>query len=74
MSLPEIPPEIWLHIAQFIPGISLRDMISVNSVFFDLAMNERYSEVSINFTFNEKKLLDRLRFVETLKLCDWVFR
>ena len=65
----DIPSDVWLYIAQFIPAIVLRDMISVNSVFFDLAMDERYREVSINFTSNETRMLSRLRFVEFNNLC-----
>ncbi|KAF8150080.1 hypothetical protein B0H34DRAFT_666642 [Crassisporium funariophilum] len=43
----DIPPEIWLHIAKFIPDKTLGGMIGVNSVFFDVAMDIRYKEVVI---------------------------
>jgi hypothetical protein len=61
-----VSPEVWLHIASFIPTESLRDLISVNTVFFDLAMDERYRDVEINFTSDETRFLDRLRCVESV--------
>jgi hypothetical protein len=42
-----IPADIWLHVAEFIPGDTLQNMAGVNSLFFDLAMDARYKEVSL---------------------------
>jgi len=44
---PTIPPEIWLRTAQFIPSSILRNLYSVNPVFLDLALNERYSDITL---------------------------
>ncbi|KAF9457813.1 hypothetical protein BDZ94DRAFT_1325960 [Collybia nuda] len=41
-----LPFDIWQHIAQFIPHEILWTLYSVNSAFFDLAMEERYRDVS----------------------------
>ena len=60
----DIPADIWLHIATFIPTTALRNLISVNSILFDIGMNERYREVSINFRLDEIKMLARIRHVE----------
>jgi hypothetical protein len=60
----DIPADIWLHIATFIPTNVLRDLISVNSILFDIGMNARYREVSINFRSDEMKMLSRIRHVE----------
>jgi len=43
----DVPPEIWLHIARFIPDKCLRDMLAVNRVFFHLAMDVRYKDILI---------------------------
>ena len=43
-----IPPEIWFHIAKFIPNKELRDLLGVNSVFFNIAMDIRYREIVIS--------------------------
>ncbi|KIJ08757.1 hypothetical protein PAXINDRAFT_18117 [Paxillus involutus ATCC 200175] len=45
--IPTIPPEIWLMTAQFIPPSILRNLYSVNPVFLDLALNDRYSDIQL---------------------------
>jgi hypothetical protein len=42
-----LPAEIWVHIATFIPDDTLQNMLGVNGLFFDLAMDVRYREVSL---------------------------
>ena len=42
-----IPADIWLHVAEFIPDDTLQSMLGLNSLFFDLAMDARYKEVSL---------------------------
>ncbi|KAG6812048.1 hypothetical protein H0H92_004632 [Tricholoma furcatifolium] len=44
-----LPHEIWLHVAQFIPASVLEGLISVNSTFYDLAMDCRYRQMSFAF-------------------------
>lgn len=67
-----IPPEIWFYIAKFIPNEDLRDLLGVNSIFFDIAMDIRYREVwittkAINHTMRTLKRLRSLHFtIETL--------
>lgn len=57
----ELPSEIWLHIAQFIPPEQIRVMLGVNQVFFYLAMDERYRSLSIaSLDANLMRLLVRL--------------
>ncbi|TFK36649.1 hypothetical protein BDQ12DRAFT_736745 [Crucibulum laeve] len=43
----ELPTDVWLHVAQFLPDEDILRMLGVNSVFFDLAMDKRYNEVTI---------------------------
>lgn len=38
----DLPPEIWLTIAHYLPSPTLLGLYFVNGVFFDLAMNEHY--------------------------------
>ncbi|KAF8837167.1 hypothetical protein BDN67DRAFT_228818 [Paxillus ammoniavirescens] len=43
--VPTILPEICLWMAQFIPSSIRRNLHSVNPVFLDLALNDRYSDI-----------------------------
>ncbi|KAG6916885.1 hypothetical protein DXG01_004794 [Tephrocybe rancida] len=45
-SMPHIPSEVWLSIAKFIPQKTLRNLYSLNSLFLDLALNERYTDAA----------------------------
>lgn len=58
-----IPPEIWFHIAKFIPNKDLRDLLGVNSVFFNIAMDIRYRDIMISTrtTDQDIKTLKRIR-------------
>ena len=58
-----IPPEIWFHVAKFIPKEDLRDLFGVNSIFFNIAMDIRYREIMISTTTIMKigTLIKRLR-------------
>ncbi|KAF8184470.1 hypothetical protein BJ912DRAFT_853076 [Pholiota molesta] len=57
-----IPHEIWLHIAQFIPVRVLLSLISLNSTFFQLAMDYRYRQMSFAYLDNRMiRSLVRLR-------------
>ena len=63
-----IPPEIWLHVAKFIPKEDLRDLLGVNSIFFNIAMDIRYREIVIStITMHDimkiETLIKRLRCV-----------
>jgi len=65
----EVPEDVWRYTAQFIPKHILRNLYEVNRAFFDMAMNERYREVSL-FQFDSRMmyLLERLRYVLTKDL------
>ena len=60
-----IPPEIWFHIAKFIPNKDLRDLLGVNSVFFNVAMDIRYREIVISTrtACQDMKTLKRIRYM-----------
>jgi len=60
---PTIPPEIWLRTAWFIPSSIRRNLYSVNPVFLDLALNDRYSDINlaICWTAATTKLLKHLK-------------
>ncbi|KAF5379535.1 hypothetical protein D9615_006542 [Tricholomella constricta] len=51
----DLPHEIWLHIAHFIPASVLEGLISVNSTFYDIAMDCRYRQIS--FAFLDHRML-----------------
>ncbi|KAH9479266.1 hypothetical protein JR316_0007854 [Psilocybe cubensis] len=53
-----IPHEIWLHIAHFLPALVLQDLLTVNSAFFQLAMDCRYRQMS--FAYLDNRMLRRL--------------
>ncbi|KAF9466601.1 hypothetical protein BDZ94DRAFT_1212744 [Collybia nuda] len=55
------PTEIWLHLSQFLPSDSLQGMMEVNRIFFEMAMDARYKEISfMSFNPSEAKMLERL--------------
>lgn len=58
----DIPPEIWYRIARFVPEEELCHLLGANTVFFDLAMNLRWKEVSIQTrnTLEAMRILNRL--------------
>ncbi|KAJ7708775.1 hypothetical protein B0H17DRAFT_365147 [Mycena rosella] len=43
------PPEIWLQVAEYMPPLVVADLYSVNSQWFDIAMNARYRQISFAF-------------------------
>ncbi|KAG6865971.1 hypothetical protein C0991_009973 [Blastosporella zonata] len=58
----QLPVEIWLHIAKFLPDDTLRGLLVINGLFFDLAMDIRYREVELyDVTPNALKILSQLR-------------
>ncbi|KAF8815391.1 hypothetical protein BYT27DRAFT_7333934 [Phlegmacium glaucopus] len=57
-----LPRDIWLHVAQFLPGLFLCDLISLNSTFFEIAMDYRYRQMSFAYFDNRMiRSLSRLR-------------
>ncbi|KAF8717167.1 hypothetical protein AX14_012179 [Amanita brunnescens Koide BX004] len=56
----KLPPPVWGAIAQFIPALCLKDMLSVNRFFFNLAMDYRYRQISFTY-LNERMLWILLR-------------
>ncbi|KAM6497359.1 hypothetical protein JOM56_007832 [Amanita muscaria] len=50
-----LPNDLWDYVVQFIPALSLKDMISVNRYFFNLAMDYRYRQIS--FTYLNERML-----------------
>ncbi|KAJ7089787.1 hypothetical protein B0H15DRAFT_907749 [Mycena belliarum] len=58
--MPVFPPEIWLQIADYLPPLDVADLYSVNSHWFDIAMNARYRQISFAF-LNRTMLRDLTR-------------
>jgi hypothetical protein len=61
----DLPYDIWLEIVKFLPSYLVRTvLLTVNSSFFELSMDERYREVEIT-TLDRRTLwiLFRLRYV-----------
>ncbi|KAG5637392.1 hypothetical protein H0H81_004700 [Sphagnurus paluster] len=50
-----LPHEIWSHIAHFVPPSNLERLISVNSTFYDIAMDCRYRQLS--FAYLDDRML-----------------
>jgi hypothetical protein len=55
-----LPDDIWYYIATFLSKATVRNLLSVNRVFFEMSMAERYRDVEINCS-KDQKLLARLR-------------
>ncbi len=63
----ELPPELWLYIAEFIPDRELRNLLDVSRVFYEVALNVRYNEITIEGVDpRTAALLKRLRQVDWL--------
>ncbi|TFK65118.1 hypothetical protein BDN72DRAFT_962730 [Pluteus cervinus] len=45
----ELPYDIWLHIARFLPAEHVRRLYCVNHAWYDIAMDERYRSVSFQY-------------------------
>ncbi|KAJ7230574.1 hypothetical protein GGX14DRAFT_486298 [Mycena pura] len=43
------PPEVWLQVADYLPAQVVADFYTVNSSWFDIAMNVRYRQISFAF-------------------------
>ncbi|ESK94660.1 hypothetical protein Moror_14296 [Moniliophthora roreri MCA 2997] len=56
-----LPVELWLHIVDFLSPEALKELLGVNSFFYNIAMNLRYKRVELQ-TLNTKtsKYLTRL--------------
>jgi hypothetical protein len=60
----KVPDDVWYHIARFIRRGELRKLYSVNRTFFEIAMDERYREVTFGGLADEKSLrrMTRVRY------------
>ncbi|KAG5732883.1 hypothetical protein E4T56_gene1820 [Termitomyces sp. T112] len=50
-----LPHEVWLHVGQFVPASVLEGLMSVNSAFYEMAMECRYRQMS--FAFLDSRML-----------------
>ncbi len=58
----DIPNEIWLSILEFIPDRELCHLMAVNRVFYELALDTRYREITIGpIDSHSVSLLKRLQ-------------
>lgn len=65
LTMPELSYDIWLNISRYIYKDQLKELYSVNRALFEIAMDERYREVSF-LCLSEKdtqRNLARLRYV-----------
>jgi len=65
MPTPELPPEIWLKIAHYVPSEEQNALMNVSSLFFDVRMNSRWRQVVVitRKTGQAMHTLERLRCV-----------
>ena len=64
MAIPVLPPDIWLNIASFLPALVLCELISLNSTFFEIAMDYRYRQLSFAYFDNRMlRSISRLRYI-----------
>jgi hypothetical protein len=54
----DLPFDVWLHIASFIPAEQLRTLCEVDRTFFNLAMNIRYKEVVL-YHIRDEQVISR---------------
>lgn len=70
----DIPHDIWLHIAEYIPALVLRNLLIVNRSFFDIAMDCRYRQMSFVYLDNRMvRNLVRLKYVVQNMACTHVW-
>lgn len=50
-----LPNDVWLQITQFISPLAIQNLYSVNSAFFNVAMDHRYHQIS--FSYLSSKML-----------------
>jgi len=59
---PDLPVELWLHILSNVPRSPLHNLLGVNRLLFELAMNDLYEEVRLISEDKEtKKVLEQLQ-------------
>lgn len=64
-----IPPEIWFNIAKFMPRGDLRNLLELNSVFFNIAMDIRYREIVICTRTTDRHIRILKRLNDPLVAC-----
>ncbi|KAK7440467.1 hypothetical protein VKT23_017109 [Stygiomarasmius scandens] len=65
----QLPPDVWHHIALFLSPQAISSLWTLNSVFFNLAMDIKYQQIS--FSYLSKRML---RVLRRLKECNEVRR
>jgi hypothetical protein len=65
----DIPPEIWALIAQYLPEKDVIRLMSVNRLFFTLAMDERYKVFSVNKV--DRTLVRTLEVLRYVRYRSW---
>jgi hypothetical protein len=59
-----LPHDVWLNIAQFTPVSTILNLLSLNSTFFNLAMDYRYRQMSFAYLDNRMvRNVVRLKYV-----------
>ncbi|KAG2012017.1 hypothetical protein CC2G_012068 [Coprinopsis cinerea AmutBmut pab1-1] len=53
-----LPHSIWLHVAQYLSPLFLRDLLTVNRTFFELAMDIRYRQLM--FAYLDERMVKNL--------------
>ncbi|KAH6915735.1 hypothetical protein BKA70DRAFT_1253629 [Coprinopsis sp. MPI-PUGE-AT-0042] len=53
-----LPHDIWLHVAHFLPPLSLPDLLSVNRSFFEIGMDSRYRQLI--FAYLDERMIKNL--------------
>ncbi|KAJ8076854.1 hypothetical protein PM082_001277 [Marasmius tenuissimus] len=57
-----LPHDVWAHIASFLPPSQLDDLYSLSSTFFNIAMDQRYHQISLSYlTRKMVRTLERIR-------------
>ncbi|KAF4613541.1 hypothetical protein D9613_007508 [Agrocybe pediades] len=62
----DIPPEIWLHILQFLPKEELYRLISVNRLFLEVGMNLKWESVELSNTSHTSGLPSTMQTLKRL--------
>ncbi|KAF8067925.1 hypothetical protein FPV67DRAFT_1494253 [Lyophyllum atratum] len=58
----DLPAELWREVASHLPPECLRKLCSINRVFFELAMDEKYRDVYFEYSLEFTKLLKELSY------------
>jgi len=68
--MPQLPYELWAHIATFLDPIDVKNIYGISSAALDIALNARYRDVEFSMTneMNSARFFKRLAYAVAFEL------